>query len=89
MVARWRAETYYLSSVTAKSEHSAFREIVEMGESAIPWIVEELRRNQDFLFLALHLIVKDDPTSVGAKGNPHKLIEEWLQWAERQNIYVD
>lgn len=88
-MAQWRAETFYLSSVTAKSKHPAFREIVEMGRSAVPWIIDELRNHRDFLFVALHLIVKDAQTPVGSKGNPHELIEEWLQWAERENVGCD
>ena len=49
LVTQWRAETYCLSSVTAKSEHPAFREIVGMGDWALPWILDELRRHRDFL----------------------------------------
>ena len=60
-----------------------------MGESVVPWIVEELRNHRDFLFLALHLILKDDPTPVSARGDPHELIEEWLQWADREKIKTD
>lgn len=89
LVETWRAETYYLSSVTAKSNHPAFKEIVKMGESAVPWIVEELRNHRDFLFIALHLIVRDGPIPAARKGKPHELIEEWLQWAERENIHLE
>ena len=89
LVKQWRAETYYLSSVTAKSKHPAFREIVEMGEAAVPWIIEELRNHRDFLFLALHLIVKDEPMPAALTGKPHKLIDEWLQWAERVNVHLE
>ena len=60
-----------------------------MGESAVPWIIEELRNHRDFLFVALHLIVKDGSIPVGLKGEPEKLIDEWLQWSERENINVD
>ena len=89
LVQQWRSETYYLSSVTAKSNHPAFKEIVEMGESAVPWIIEELRNHRDFLFVALHLIVKNGPMPVGSMGKPNKLIDEWLQWAERENIHLE
>jgi hypothetical protein len=89
LVQQWRSETYYLSSMTAKSHHPAFKEIVEMGELAVPWIIEELRNHRDFLFVALHLIVKGGPMPVAPRGKPHKLIDEWLQWAERENIHLE
>lgn len=84
LVVQWRTETYVLSSVMAKTDHPAFKEILDMGGVAIPWIIEELREHRDFLFVALHIILKEDPTPRYAKGEPHKLIEEWLMWAERE-----
>lgn len=82
----WRAETYYQSSVAEKMDHPAFKRIVEIGERAVPWIIAELKVRPDFLFMALHLIKKFDPTPEAAKGKPQKLIEAWLQWAEHQNF---
>ena len=84
LVVQWRTETYFLSSVTAKTDHPAFKEIAGMGKSAVPWIIEELKTHRDFLFVALHIILKEDPTPRFANGEPHKLIEEWLMWAERE-----
>ena len=86
LVTEWRSETYFLSSVTGKTNHPAFKEIVGMGKCAVPWIIGELQTHRDFLFMALHLILKEDPTPTEAKGKPHKLIEAWLDWAERENI---
>ena len=82
LVTQWRVETYFSSSAMDKTNHHAFKEIVSMGESAVPLIVDELRMHRDFLFMALHLILKEDPTPTSAKGAPHKLIDAWLEWAE-------
>lgn len=89
LVIQWRTETCYSSSVTEKMDHHAFKAIVEMGEWAVGWIVEELKTNRDFLFMALHLILNIDPSPPSAKGKPHKIIEAWLQWAERENIKAE
>lgn len=85
LVKQWRIETYFSSSAMDKVNHRAFKEIVDMGESAVPWIIEELRTHRDFLFMALHLILKEDPTPASAKGVPHKLIDAWLEWAEHKH----
>ena len=53
------------------------------------WIIEELKTKRDFLFMALHLITKTDPSPPSAKGKPHEIIEAWLQWAERENIKAE
>ena len=89
LVTQWRTETFYSSSVTEKMDHHAFKAIVEMDKWAVGWIVEELKTNRDFLFMALHLILKIDPSPPSAKGKPHKIIEAWLQWAERENIKAE
>ena len=89
LVTQWRTETAYSSSVTEKMDHHAFKAIVEMDEWAVGWIIEELKTNRDFLFMALHMIKKIDPSPPSAKGKPHKIIEAWLQWAERENIKAE
>ena len=86
LLKKWRSETHYFSTVEAKIKHSAFEEIVKMGEQTVPWIVEELQTQRDFLFIALHFILEEDPTAHCAKGKPIELIEAWLLWAEQENI---
>lgn len=89
LVAQWRIETSHSSSVTEKMDHPAFKAVVDMDEWVVGWIIEELKTNRDFLFMALHLIKKFDPSPPSAKGKPHKIIEAWLQWAERENIKAE
>ena len=89
LVNEWRVETAYLSSAKQKMDHPAFKSIVEMDEWAVGWIIEELKTKRDFLFMALHLITKIDPSPPSAKGKPHEIIEAWLQWAERENIKAE
>ena len=86
LLAEWRAETFYQSSVYEKTNHPAFKRIVAMGERTVPWIIFELKTRPDFLFMALHLITNLDPTPEAAKGKPLKMVEAWLQWAKRENI---
>ena len=89
LISTWRADTYYVSSVSEKIEHPAFREITEMGRQAIPYIVSELRSVPDFLFMALHLITGEDPTPPSAKGKPKEMINAWLLWADREDVSKD
>jgi hypothetical protein len=87
LVRRWRLETSASSSVMFMIENSNFQQIVKMGKKAIPLIVRELKAHEDFLFMALSLILPSEnviPTS--AKGKPQKMIDAWLRWAERNRI---
>lgn len=86
LLKKWRNETYYYSTVDTKIKHPAFQEIISMGEQAVPWIIEELQMHRDFLFIALHLILEEDPTAHCSKGKPIELIEAWLLWAEQEKI---
>ncbi len=89
LITKWRAETCYASSVSEKIKNPEFKEIVEMGDSAVPYIISELKTAPDFLFMALHLITGIDPTPDSAKGKPREMIEAWLLWAEREKIGKD
>lgn len=53
----WNKETGFLS--TNNLDNSYFRQIVEMGEDAVPFIVEELKKGPTPLVHALDLIFPD------------------------------
>jgi hypothetical protein len=87
LVRRWRLETSFSSSVTKKLKNGSFERIIQMGPPVIGLIVGELRKKRDFLFMALPFLVPDeDIVPEKAKGNPHEMIEAWLNWADRNKI---
>ncbi len=76
----WREETRYLSSVHDMVLHPAYQQIIGMGRDALPFLFEELKRQPDHWFWALHAITGEDPVPPEEKGNLGAMIRRWLHW---------
>ncbi|MER8661887.1 hypothetical protein NKH34_12175 [Mesorhizobium sp. M1148] len=79
---QWRDETAFSSLLDDKLQNAHFREIVNLGRAVVPLIFDELRSNQDFLFVALETLVPESDV-ISFKGSPSDTVEAWLRWAER------
>jgi hypothetical protein len=53
----WKSNTKYMSSVQAIIENEDFRAIVAMGNSGVPYIINEIESNPSTLVWALNLIL--------------------------------
>jgi len=77
---KWREETRYLSSVRDMVLHPAYQQIIGMGREALPFLFEELKRQPDHWFWALHAITGEDPVPPEEKGNVEAMTRRWLLW---------
>jgi hypothetical protein len=77
---QWREETCFLSSLTRIVSHPAYREIIDMGEAAVPLILEELRKQPNHWFYALHEITGASPVSTNDAGDIRKMTQAWVEW---------
>src|SRR5258708_34858674 len=75
---KWMAEVGHLSSYTALVNHSAFREIVSMGEAVVPLMLRDLEERPRLWVWALPEITGADPVSPGDGGKIAKMSEAWL-----------
>jgi len=63
LVKAWESKTFLHSSVSKIIEDVNFKRIVEMGEKAIPFIIEEIDKAPSTLVWALNLITKTSLSS--------------------------
>ncbi len=70
-LAEWQSKTMLLSSIQRIIDQPAFKAIVAMGRSAVPFILEEIEARPSNLVWALNLIFKKKITS-----KPNTTIEE-------------
>lgn len=84
----WIMETGPLSNPYAIADNDHFRAIVNMGKSAVPFILQKMKEDQSLIYLALEQIFnerlkKPEPVS----GNPHLCswnpAENTRLWIER------
>lgn len=83
---KWREETRLLSSVSQITQHRAYREIVEMGTSVLPCILNELQDEPDHWFDALYEITHENPVPPGLRGNITAMAQVWVSWAKRKEL---
>ena len=77
---RWREETAFHSFLANKFAHPAYREIVAMGEPAVPWILRELRAGRGHWIEALEQITGEDATAGSICASRQDAELAWLRW---------
>ena len=83
---QWEYETILLSSTDQVTEHHAHREIVSMGEPAVPLILERMQSQGGHWFHALRAITGADPISPEERGTIAAMQEAWLDWGGRNGF---
>jgi hypothetical protein len=80
--AEWFTETTFQPSVTRICMHPAFLDIVSMGETAVPFIVDSLRQRPSFLTEALRRIIgsRAETASIEANGKIQEVAAVWIHW---------
>ena len=80
----WRFETQCLAFWAYMVDHDAYREIVAMGDVAVPWILRELERDCAPWFLALADITGENPAAETTPGKVDETVAAWLEWGQRR-----
>ena len=84
---RWEEDTTYLSSFHQMAQRPAYREILEMGLSAVPLMLDRMKERGGHWLSALPAITAADPVPPRQRGNVRAMKEAWLEWS-RSNGYV-
>jgi hypothetical protein len=84
----WKAETAPLSSVRQKRQHPAYRQIIEMGEPAVPLILADLKRKPSHLFWALAEITHSSPAGLARAKDLLDVVNSWIEWGRTQGYDV-
>ncbi len=81
---QWEQETAMLSSITEIAMHPSYQQIIGMGPSAIPLILNEMTIKPGHWFWALKSITGEDPVSPEQRGRIKEMTEAWLRWGREQ-----
>ena len=80
LVATWKASLGVSSSLTEMFAHRSYRDIIELGEPAVPLLLSELEREPDWWFAALKAISGADPVTPDNRGKLMEMTRAWLDW---------
>lgn len=88
-VRRWYAEAGYLSSAPARTEHPAYKEVINMGPAVVPLILQELRQHPDLWFEALEQLTGSSPASPRPNASVAELAAQWVIWGKEEDLLSD
>jgi hypothetical protein len=81
LIQRWTDDTEHISSTSQIANHPACREIIAMGEAAVPLLLEEIDNHPTILgLIALRAITGTNPFPPEARGDVARMSEAWLAW---------
>ncbi len=84
---QWKAETGMFSLHEQKAQHPAYREIIAMGDQAIPLILRELQERPYRWFAALRELTGENPIPLESAGQFEPGVAAWLKWG-REKEYI-
>jgi hypothetical protein len=83
-ITNWKLKTAHFSLRSDKVLNEVFEKIISFGSSAVPYLIEDLRLEPSYLFLALERITGRNPVFEEIRGNIPAIVGAWLQWYESE-----
>lgn len=86
LAADWKEKSRYLSNTAQMAMLRPYQQIIGMGLSAVPLILEELQREPDQWFWALEAITAENPVPADAAGKVRLMADAWIQWGKQRGL---
>ena len=74
------------TDVEQMTQHPAYQSIINMGEPAVPWLLQRMAEKPDHWFVALNAITGARPVPAESRGRIKEMVQAWLDWG-RHNGY--
>jgi hypothetical protein len=74
----WLRETLFSSSISEITNHPAYHGIIALGEDALPFIIDDLKKTDAHWFYALEKITAKNPIKAEHRGNVKLMKADWL-----------
>jgi hypothetical protein len=84
LAAQWKEESRHMSNAAQMAMLRPYQQIIGMGPSAIPLLLDELRREPDHWFWALQMITDENPIPTEAAGKVRLMAQAWVDWGIRE-----
>lgn len=86
LAAEWKRQSRYLSNTLQMAMLKPYQQIIGMGPSAVPLILEELERDPDQWFWALEAITGENPVAADDAGLVRAKAAAWIAWGKREGL---
>ncbi len=82
----WLEETKFSSNIYLTTNHPAHLGLIHLGEQILPFLIDDLKNNNNHWFITLNKITGINPISEAHVGNVEQMRSDWIKWAEENNI---
>jgi len=80
LATEWQSARGHSSKLKDLAMHPAYQRIIGMGKTAIPLILEEMRRSPSHWTWALRAITGADPVPKESRGKLKEMTAAWVKW---------
>jgi hypothetical protein len=84
LAANWKEQSRFMSSPAEMANLASYRQIIAIGQPAVPLLLEELKKDPDHWFWALWLITGENPVREEWAGDVEMMASAWLAWGKQQ-----
>jgi hypothetical protein len=88
LAAEWKGKSRHMSNVAQMALLQPYQRIIGMGQEAVPFLLEELRREPDQWFWALEAITQENPVPPEAAGKVRLMAETWIEWGKKHGYSI-
>jgi len=81
LYSQWQKETEYNSFIGSQT-NGIYEKIVQLGDPAVPYIINKIKEEDAHLFIALCKITGQNPVKKENRGNVKKMAKDWIDWWE-------
>jgi len=80
----WKKAQKYLSNSFVLTESPVYRQLVAMGEMAIPFILRDMKSKLSHWNLVLEGITGENPVDERLAGKTREVVDAWLAWGKNR-----
>lgn len=77
---KWEKETAHLSSITEILNNKYYLQIIDMGDSVVPLIIQDLKNTNNHWFQALYELTGENPVPENHAGDIEMMKKDWIDW---------
>ncbi|HED06840.1 MAG TPA: hypothetical protein ENI57_01845 [Ignavibacteria bacterium] len=78
----WKEDNKFSSRSSLLLSNIYYLGIIAMGQDALPYIFEDLKKGPNHWFIALAIITGANPVSEESRGNILAMTEAWISWGK-------
>lgn len=86
LAGEWKERARHMSNTAQMAMLPSYQRIIGMGWDAVPYILDELRREPNQWFWALEAITEENPVPPAAAGKVRQMAQAWIEWGAQRGL---